>query len=55
MVYLSSLSMDDLVISYYESPKKIKAFQAVDAKEKIVSDSARVIRQEIVDIKFSMQ
>ena len=47
--------MDDLVISYYESLKKIKAFQAVNAKEKIVSDSARVIRQEIIDIKFSMQ
>ena len=27
----------------------------MDAKEKIASDSARVLRQEITDIKFSMQ
>ena len=27
----------------------------MDSKEKIVSDSGKVLRQEIIEIKFSMQ
>lgn len=47
--------MGDLVINYYESLKKIKKLQVIDAKEKIASDCGRVLRKEIIDIKFSMQ
>ena len=47
--------MNDLVLNYYESLRKIKKLQVMDAKEIIVSDSARVFRQEIIDIKLSMQ
>lgn len=40
---------------YCKSLKKIKKLEVMVAKEKIVSDSGRVFKQEIIEIKFSMQ
>ena len=40
---------------YCKSLKKIKKLEVMVAKEKIVSDSGIVFKQEIIEIKFSMQ
>lgn len=55
LIYPSSLSVEHLVIYYRKSLKKIKKLEVMVAKEKIVSDSGRVFKQEIIEIKFSMQ
>ena len=55
LIYPTSLTMDDLVLEYYESVKMIQKLQSMDDAEKSVKNTAMIIRKDIKMMTYKME
>ena len=46
--------MDDIVKTYYQTSLQLEKLQKMESKEKVVSESARIIREEIKNVSYRM-
>ena len=54
LIYPTSLEMDDIVKTYYQTSLQLEKLQKMESKEKVVSESARIIREEIKNVSYRM-
>ena len=50
--YPTSLEMDDIVKTYYQTSLQLEKLQKMESKEKVVSESAKIIREEIKNVWY---
>ena len=55
LIYPTSLTMDNLVLEYYESVKMIKKLQAMRETEKAVRNTATIIRKDIKAMEYKIE
>ena len=46
--------MDDIVKTYYQTSLQLEKLEKTESKEKVVSESARIIGEEIQNISYRM-
>ena len=46
--------MDDIVKTYYQTSLQLEKLEKMELKEKVVSESARIIREEIQNVSYRM-
>ena len=44
--------MDDIVKTYYQTSLQLEKLQKIESKEKVVSESANIIREEIKNVSY---
>ena len=49
-----SLEIDDIMTKYYRTFLQMQNLQHMELKEKVVSESARIIREEIKSVTYRM-
>ena len=54
LIYPTSLEMDDIVKTYYQTSLQLEELEKMKSKEKVVSKSARIIREEIKNVSYRM-
>ena len=54
LIYPTSLEIDDIVTKYYQTFLQLQNLQNMELKEKVVSESARIIREEIKNVTYRM-
>ena len=54
LIYPTSLEIDDIVTKYYHTFLQLQNLQNMELKEKLVSESARIIREEIKNVSYKM-
>ena len=54
LIYPTSLEMDDIVKTYYQTSLQLEKLQKMESKEKVVSESERIIREEIKNVSYRM-
>ena len=52
LIYPTSLGMDDIVKTYYQTSLKLEKLQKGESKEKVVPESARIMRGEIKNVSY---
>ena len=52
LIYPTSLKMDDIAKTYYQISLQLEKLQKMKSKEKVVSQSARIIREEIKNVSY---
>ena len=46
--------MDDIVKTYYQTSLELEKLLKTESKEKVISESARIIREEIKNVSYRM-
>ena len=54
LIYPTSLEMDNIVKTYYQTLLQLEKLQEMESKEKIVSESARIVKEEIKNVSYRM-
>ena len=54
LIYPTSLKMDDIAKTYYQISLQLEKLQKMKSKEKVVWQSARIIREEIKNVSYRM-
>lgn len=54
LIYLTSLEINDIVTKYYQTFLQLQNLQNMELKEKVVSESARIIREERKSVSYRM-
>ena len=54
LLYPTSLEIDDIVRKYYHTFAQLQNLQNMGLNEKVVSESARIIREEIKNVTYKM-
>ena len=53
-IYPTSLEMDDIVKIYYQTSLQLRKLEKMESKEKVVSESQRIIREKIKNVSCRM-
>ena len=53
-IYPTSLEMDDIVKTYYQTSLQLRKLEKMESKEKVVSESQRIIREKIKNVSCRM-
>ena len=53
-IYQTSLEMDDIVKTYYQTSLQLRKLEKMESKEKVVSESQRIIREKIKNVSCRM-
>ena len=52
LIYPTSLEMHGIAKTYYQTSLQLEKLQKMESKEKVVSQSARIIKEEITNVSY---